>query len=73
MWTHYYLWYRWGIIIGVVFILKNFKARFGGKERLRHGHDNPFPIIKEPWCERPNYIQLYIPSRTAMVLKPLKK
>jgi len=56
-----------------IIVLDTDEARFGGKERLRHGHDNPFPIIKEPWCDRPNYVQLYIPSRTAIVLKPLKK
>jgi len=47
------------------------EARFGGKERLRHGHDNPFPVVKEPWCDRQNYIQVYIPSRSAIILKPL--
>ena len=31
----------------------------------------PFPILREPWCGRPNYIQMYIPSRTAIVLRPL--
>jgi hypothetical protein len=27
-----------------------------------------FPIIRERWQNRNNFIQLYIPSRTAMVL-----
>ena len=27
--------------------------------------------MREGWCNRPNYIQMYIPSRTAIVLKPL--
>lgn len=27
-----------------------------------------FPIIRERWQNRGNYIQLYIPTRTAMVL-----
>ena len=27
--------------------------------------------MREPWCGRPNYIQIYIPSRTAIVLRPL--
>lgn len=47
------------------------ELRFFGEERLKHGHDNPFPILREPWCGRPNYIQMYIPSRTAIVLKPI--
>lgn len=47
------------------------ESRFFGQERVRHGHDHPFPIMREPWCGRPNYIQMYIPSRTAIVLRPL--
>lgn len=54
-----------------VIVLDTDEQRFGGLERVRHGHDNPFPIMREAWCGRPNYIQMYIPSRTAIVLKPL--
>jgi 1,4-alpha-glucan branching enzyme len=41
---------------------------FGGKDRLKYGHEHFFPIIQDPWMNRPNFVQLYIPSRTAMVL-----
>jgi 1,4-alpha-glucan branching enzyme len=41
---------------------------FGGKDRLKYGHEHYFPIIKDNWMNRPNFIQLYIPSRTAIVL-----
>mmetsp|Transcript_11896 Transcript_11896/g.11948 ORF Transcript_11896/g.11948 Transcript_11896/m.11948 type:complete len:355 (+) Transcript_11896:1354-2418(+) len=47
------------------------ERRFYGHGRLQHGHENPFPIMKTPWNGRPNYIQMYIPSRTAIVVKPL--
>lgn len=47
------------------------EKRFHGHGRLSHGHMNPFPIMKSPWMGRPNYIQMYIPSRTAIVVKPL--
>lgn len=47
------------------------EKRFHGHSRLAHGHDNPFPIMESPWMGRPNYIQMYIPSRVAIVVKPL--
>lgn len=56
-----------------ILIMDTDEARFGGQDRLRHGHEHAFPILKEPWHDRPNYIQIYIPSRTAAVFKPLKK
>jgi len=49
-------------------LLDTDESRFGGYDRLKYGHNNYFPIIKEKWNNRQNYIQLYIPSRTAMVL-----
>lgn len=49
-------------------ILDTDEARFYGKNRLVYGHENFFPVIQEKWMNRPNYIQLYIPSRTAIVL-----
>jgi len=54
-----------------IIVLDTDEKRFAGKDRLRHGHENVFPIIKEPWSGRNNYIQVYIPSRVAMVLRPL--
>jgi hypothetical protein len=39
-----------------------------GKNRLEWGHNNAYPCIHEPWMDRPNYIQIYIPNRTCMVL-----
>jgi 1,4-alpha-glucan branching enzyme len=49
-------------------ILDTDENRFDGKDRLRYGHSHYFPIIKEKWMNRTNYIQLYLPSRTAIVL-----
>ena len=51
-----------------IIILDTDEKRFDGKDRLKHGHSNLFPVKKEKWMNRPNYIQLYIPSRTAIVL-----
>jgi 1,4-alpha-glucan branching enzyme len=51
-----------------IIIMDTDESRFGGKDMLSYGHKNFFPIIKEKWLNRPNYIQLYLPSRTAMVL-----
>jgi 1,4-alpha-glucan branching enzyme len=51
-----------------IILLDTDESRFGGKDMLKYGHKNYFPFIKEKWLNRPNYIQLYIPSRTAMVL-----
>ena len=42
--------------------------RFFGKARLEYGHGHLFPIIREGWNNRPNHFNLYIPSRTCMVL-----
>jgi 1,4-alpha-glucan branching enzyme len=49
-------------------ILDTDESRFGGKDLLNFGHANKFPIHKEKWMHRSNYIQLYIPSRTGIVL-----
>ena len=49
-------------------ILDSDENLYGGYERLKYGHLNSFPVINEIWNNRPNFIQLYIPSRTAIVL-----
>ena len=49
-------------------VLDSDEFRFFGKGRLEYGHDHFFPIIKEGWNNRPNQFNLYIPSRTCMVL-----
>ena len=54
-----------------IIVLDTDELRFFGQERVVQGHSVPFPILREPWCGRPNYIQMYIPSRTAIVLRPL--
>ena len=51
-----------------IIIMDTDETRFGGKDRLRYGHEHSFPIFKEKWMNRPYYIQLYIPSRTAIIL-----
>ena len=54
-----------------VIVLDTDEERFFGFNRLMYGHLNQYPIMKEPWCNRKNYIQLYIPSRTGIVLRPM--
>mgnify|MGYP001059472609 FL=1 len=54
-----------------IILLDTDQKSFNGHDRLSHGHSNPFPIIKDPWHNRPNYIQLYLPSRCGIVLRPL--
>jgi hypothetical protein len=39
-----------------------------GKDRLTYGHENFFPCMHDSYQGRPNYIQLYVPNRTCMVL-----
>lgn len=51
-----------------IILLDSDQEEFGGKDRLKYGHENYFPIINDKWMNRPNYIQLYIPSRTVIVL-----
>lgn len=67
---HYRVGTQWNTEHKIVFDTD--EARFSGFDRLSYGHSNTFPIMKEAWCNRPNYIQLYIPSRTGIVLKALK-
>ena len=50
-----------------IVVLHSDQKEFGGYDRVPLGHR--FPIIREEWCHRPNYIHIYIPSRTAIVLK----
>lgn len=52
-------------------VLDTDERRFAGHGRLEHGHCNSFPIMKTAWQGRPNYIQMYIPCRTGIILKPL--
>ena len=49
-------------------VLDSDELRFFGKARLEYGHGHLFPIIREGWNNRPNHFNLYIPSRTCMVL-----
>ncbi len=44
------------------------ELQYAGHDRLSKGHSMLFKPKKETWNERPYYIQLYIPSRTAIVL-----
>ena len=39
-----------------------------GKGRLKHGHENPFPVNKKEFNNRPYNMKVYLPSRTCMVL-----
>ena len=62
--------YRIGTIWGSphTIVLDSDGPRFFGKSRLVYGHDHEFPSVHENWMNRPNYIQIYIPSRTCIVL-----
>ena len=62
--------YRIGTIWGSphTIVLDSDEVRFFGKSRLVYGHDHEFPSVHENWMNRPNYIQIYIPSRTCIVL-----
>jgi 1,4-alpha-glucan branching enzyme len=57
---------KWGTQHKIV--LDSDEFRFFGKGRLEYGHGHFFPIIREGWNNRPNHFNLYIPSRTCMVL-----
>lgn len=54
-----------------IVVLDTDEGRFLGQRRYDHVHSHPTPIMKTYWQNRPNYIQLYIPCRTAVILKPL--
>ena len=57
---------KWGTKHKIV--LDSDEFRFFGKGRLEYGHGNFFPIINQGWNNRPNQFNLYIPSRTCMIL-----
>lgn len=70
--TQSYEHYRIGTYWGSdhISVLDTDKARFGGQNRLEWNESNFLPINKEGWNNRPYSIQLYLPSRTAIVLCP---
>ena len=49
-------------------VLDTDQPEFGGHNRLEYGRTNWFPFIRDDWRGRPNYVQLYLPARTATVL-----
>lgn len=52
-----------------VIILDSDEQKFGGHNRLEPAARKIFfPIFKTPWQNRNNFIQLYIPNRTAIIL-----
>ena len=51
-----------------VILLESDAAEFGGFNRLAPAHNIFFPVMREKWQGRANFIQLYIPNRTAIVL-----
>eukprot|EP00446_Apocalathium_sp_SHHI-4_P038691 CAMPEP_0177305258 /NCGR_PEP_ID=MMETSP0368-20130122/7081_1 /TAXON_ID=447022 ORGANISM="Scrippsiella hangoei-like, Strain SHHI-4" /NCGR_SAMPLE_ID=MMETSP0368 /ASSEMBLY_ACC=CAM_ASM_000363 /LENGTH=818 /DNA_ID=CAMNT_0018763881 /DNA_START=42 /DNA_END=2496 /DNA_ORIENTATION=+ len=48
-------------------VLDSDESRFGGQNRLEHGHVNVFPVLGG-FKERPHSVKLYLPARTAQVL-----
>ena len=57
---------QWGTPHKIV--LDSDELRFFGKRRLEYGHGHFFPIIREPWNNRPNHFNIYVHCRTCMVL-----
>lgn len=52
-----------------VIVLDSDEHRFGGHNRLEPASRKIFfPIFKTKWQNRSNFIQLYIPNRTAIIL-----
>ena len=51
-----------------IILMETDESEYGGYDRLRQGHSLYFEAVQEPWNNRPNYIHLYIPSRTAIVM-----
>jgi len=64
--TDYRIGTKWGS--EHIIILDSDEAQFAGKERLKYGHENYFPVIKEKWTSRDYYFKMYIPSRTVIIL-----
>jgi 1,4-alpha-glucan branching enzyme len=48
-------------------VLNSDSKDFGGHDRLNESTD--FFSNPEPWCDRDNFIQVYIPCRTCIVLE----
>jgi len=51
-----------------VIVLESDATEFGGFNRLAPAREIRFPVMREKWNNRDNYIQLYIPHRTAIIL-----
>ena len=49
-------------------ILDSDEGKFFGKDRLQYGHEHRFPILHEKFNNRPYCMNVYIPSRTCMIL-----
>ena len=49
-------------------ILDSDENKFFGKDRLKYGHDHRFPCLYNSFNNRPYSMNIYIPSRTCMVL-----
>ena len=49
-------------------ILDSDEGKFFGKERLKYMHDHRFPCLHSAFNNRPYSMNVYIPSRTCMIL-----
>ena len=49
-------------------ILDSDEEKFFGKGRLKYGHDHRFPCLHSSFNKRPYSMNVYIPSRTCMIL-----
>mmetsp|Transcript_56574 Transcript_56574/g.64594 ORF Transcript_56574/g.64594 Transcript_56574/m.64594 type:complete len:927 (-) Transcript_56574:103-2883(-) len=65
---HYRVGTRWACDHEIIFDTDG--KKFGGTERLGDAYNEKFPHIEENWHGRANYIQIYIPSRSAIILRP---
>ena len=63
---HYRVGTQWGS--EHVILLESDDKKFNGFNRLEPARKIFFPVLREKWQNRNNFIQIYIPNRTAIVL-----
>lgn len=51
-----------------VLLLNSDDHEFGGFKRLEDAKKIRFPVMRETWNNRPNYLQIYVPNRCVMIL-----
>lgn len=56
----------------LMILFESDEKRFGGHERLNGAHDKWLKVLSKPQHNRKNSFQLYVPSRSAIVLVPFE-